>query len=188
MGRQPTRCTSHSRRTAVLWDEWAEMSLTHRDVPKLTTWRPCCTLPNRKPRSTGSAARGGSERSPLVGPRFASRAIVRRLATHRLWAHSEAIERPLQGCARYGPRGRCAWRPLGHRVRRHPHHGARRAATTPYSREAAPCDRAPRLGTCCHVVTASPGLYLIGTPFLRRRRSSFIHGAASTRRTSVTIS
>jgi putative flavoprotein involved in K+ transport len=27
------------------------------------------------------------------------------------------------------------------------------------------------------VVTASPGLYLIGTPFLRRRRSSFIHGA-----------
>ena len=27
------------------------------------------------------------------------------------------------------------------------------------------------------VVTSAPGLYLIGTPFLRRRRSSFIHGA-----------
>jgi putative flavoprotein involved in K+ transport len=27
------------------------------------------------------------------------------------------------------------------------------------------------------VVSASPGLYVIGTPFLRRRRSSFIHGA-----------
>ena len=26
-------------------------------------------------------------------------------------------------------------------------------------------------------VTASPGMYLIGTPFLRRRKSSFIHGA-----------
>ena len=27
------------------------------------------------------------------------------------------------------------------------------------------------------VVASAPGLYLIGTPFLRRRRSSFIHGA-----------
>jgi putative flavoprotein involved in K+ transport len=27
------------------------------------------------------------------------------------------------------------------------------------------------------VVTSAPGLYVIGTPFLRRRRSSFIHGA-----------
>ncbi len=29
------------------------------------------------------------------------------------------------------------------------------------------------------VVASTPGLYLIGTPFLRRRRSSFIHGAGS---------
>ena len=28
-------------------------------------------------------------------------------------------------------------------------------------------------------VTASPGLYLIGMPFLRRRKSSFIDGAAA---------
>ena len=27
------------------------------------------------------------------------------------------------------------------------------------------------------VVASAPGLYLVGTPFLRRRRSSFIHGA-----------
>jgi len=27
-------------------------------------------------------------------------------------------------------------------------------------------------------VTIAPGVYLIGTPFLRRRKSSFIHGAA----------
>jgi putative flavoprotein involved in K+ transport len=26
-------------------------------------------------------------------------------------------------------------------------------------------------------VTASPGLYLMGQPYLRRRKSSFIHGA-----------
>jgi len=26
-------------------------------------------------------------------------------------------------------------------------------------------------------ITISPGMYLIGTPFLRRRKSSFIHGA-----------
>ena len=38
-------------------------------------------------------------------------------------------------------------------------------------------DHKGRIGHDGGVVTSAPGLYLIGTPFLRRRRSSFIHGA-----------
>jgi putative flavoprotein involved in K+ transport len=38
-------------------------------------------------------------------------------------------------------------------------------------------DRHGRIRHDGGVVTYAPGLYVVGLPFLRRRRSSFIHGA-----------
>ena len=138
------------------------------------------------PRSA-CASSAGSAASPTAG-------AVRRLAAQRLRAGRPQDEPPAQRHRRVGgaagldgevdpPQPTRAPADPGARAR--PHAAARsarscgRRATGPTTRGSTSPSSTAVVGSFHDggVVSGAPGVYLLGTPFLRRRRSSFISGA-----------